>query len=114
MQNQEDLLVVDAGGDELAGSVEPAAVRGELPASIEDGLLLRLEDLGVDVVACGEGGGAIRLRVQGLLVEQAGDRGRVHANHLLALSERYRITWWRSSLDCAERDRNRGRAEACS
>ena len=54
--DQEDLLVVNASGDELAGSVELAAMRGELPASIEDGLLLRLEDLGVDVVACGEGG----------------------------------------------------------
>ena len=90
--DQEELLVVNASGDELAGGVEPAAMRGELPASVEDGLLLRLEDLGVDVVACSEGGGAIRLRVMRLLVEQAGDRGRVHASHLLTLSERYRIT----------------------
>ena len=88
--DQEDLLVVNASGDELAGNVELAAMRGELPASIEDGLLLRLEDVGVDVVACGEGGGAIRFRVMRLLVEQAGDRGQLHASHLLTLSERYR------------------------
>ena len=62
----DDRLVEDRDGDEVPHPLELIGPCHQLPGPPEDALLLRLEDLGVDVVARGQGRGpAERRRGQG-------------------------------------------------